>query len=161
MFVLALASCQEGDSRSRDTASPPAHASGARAPLPVEIVMVPPGDEPLQAIVVRERERAEREGRDLLIYVGATWCEPCTRFHEAALRGELDATFPGLRLLELDRDRDEARLEAAGCITRLIPLFARPSADGGCDLARSMSGSIKGPGAVANIAPRLSALLRP
>jgi hypothetical protein len=127
----------------------------------VEIIEVPGGDEPIQAIALREAERARAEGRDLLLYVGAPWCEPCQRFHDAVKRGELDATFPRLRLLELDRDRDEARLGAAGCLTRLIPLFAAVTAEGRCDPRRQMMGSIKGPGAVAEITPRLRVLLAP
>ena len=129
------------------------------APSTVEIVELQPSSEPLAIIVKRERQRALEDGRDLLIYVGAPWCEPCTRFHDAAKRGELDAVFPTLRLLELDRDKDEERLRAAGCLTQMIPLFAVPNANGGCDIDRSISGSIKGAGAVANITPRLQQLL--
>lgn len=139
------------------TAGTAESAAESAAESGVEIVELRPSAEPLQAIV--KRERAARPNQDLLIYVGAEWCEPCKRFHDAAKRGELDAVFPNLVLLELDRDADEARLEAAGCITRLIPLFARPTPEGGCDLSRSMTGSIKGPGAVANITPRLQRLL--
>lgn len=136
-----------------------ASGSGAPAPSKVEIVELEPSAEPLDVIVKREQQRALRDRRDLLIYVGAPWCEPCTRFHDAAKRGELDAVFPTLRLLELDRDKDEERLRAAGCLTKMIPLFAVPTANGGCDLDRSITGSIKGPGAVANITPRLKRLL--
>jgi thiol-disulfide isomerase/thioredoxin len=36
------------------------------------------------AKVVREaRAREAADGRTLLVYVGATWCEPCQRFHHA------------------------------------------------------------------------------
>lgn len=154
-LLVALGGCK-GDAPSPK----PDPVASSAGPAKVEIIELEPSDEPLADIVRRERARAEKEGRDLLIYVGAEWCEPCKRFHDAALRGELDQTFPTLRLLELDRDRDEARLAAAGCITQLIPLFARPNQEGGCDLERSLTGSIKGPGAVANITPRLRALLQ-
>ncbi len=76
----------------------------------------------------------------------------------AALAGQLDTTFPRLRLIEFDYDRDSARLNAAGCLSRLIPLFAKPDADGRCSTAR-IEGSIKGEGAVAEITPRLLQLL--
>lgn len=111
------------------------------------------------SVIAREAARAQKDGRKLIVYVGAPWCEPCVRFHKAAAAGELDAKFPDLRLLEFDHDRHEAALTAAGCVSRLIPLFARPSPDGRCSEQR-MEGSIKGEGAVAEISPRLAELLR-
>lgn len=110
-------------------------------------------------LIKKETALAKSEGKRLLVYVAAAWCEPCERFHKAAVAGELDATFPDLRLLEFDRDRDEARLGRAGCLSPLIPLFAKPDAQGRCSEAR-IEGSIKGEGAVANITPRLAQLLQ-
>jgi thiol-disulfide isomerase/thioredoxin len=127
-----------------------------KAALPVDLLPAPTGD--VQAIVQREAQRAKDEGRKLLVYVGATWCEPCQRFHEAARAGKLDALFPGLRLLEFDLDKDRDRLEAAGYRSKLIPLFALPRADGVAS-GEQIEGSIKGPGAVDQIAPRLKALI--
>jgi hypothetical protein len=124
----------------------------------VEIVAAPVG-ETVEAIVQRESARASADGRDLVIYVGAVWCEPCKYFHEAAERGELDHAFPKLRMLEFDRDRDEARLQAAGCISQLIPLFAAPTADGRCDQRLQVMGGIKGAGTVDFIAERLQRML--
>ncbi|MEZ4225323.1 MAG: thioredoxin family protein [Polyangiaceae bacterium] len=112
----------------------------------------------LSEVFEREAEDAKRSGRTLLVYVGAPWCEPCQHFKTAVKRGDLDTEFPGLRLLELDRDVDEARLAEAGCLSRLIPLLARPVA-GRCSATARMEGSIKGPGAVAEMTPRLRTLL--
>jgi len=110
------------------------------------------------AIVRSESARARGEGRDFLVYVGATWCEPCQRFHEAAKRGELDAAFPSLTILEADADADRERLAAAGYGAEMIPLFALPSPEGR-GTPRRIEGSVKGDRAVANIAPRLHQLL--
>ena len=145
-----LTSCDGGAS---SAPSAPRRAAVAR---PLEIVSVSAGDEDVRALVTRER--AARPGRPLLVYVGAPWCEPCRRFHEAAAGGKLDAAFPGLVLLELDADRDGERLKRAGYSSRLIPLFAVPGPDGGAS-GRQIEGSIKGDGAVAEISPRLAALL--
>jgi hypothetical protein len=123
----------------------------------VEIVAASPGDD-VPALVRDELARAQKDRRDLLVYVGAPWCEPCQRFHHAALSGQLDDAFPSLRLLEFDNDRDMNRLAAAGYTSRLIPLFARPNPDGRGS-GQQIEGSIKGNGAVAEIAPRLRALL--
>jgi thiol-disulfide isomerase/thioredoxin len=102
-------------------------------------------------------------GRDsthvLLVYVGATWCEPCQKFHHAVERGDLDSTFPGLTLLEFDLDRDRERLASAGFVSKYIPLFALPRRDGTAS-GKQVEGGIKGDGAVAFIVPRLAALLR-
>jgi len=49
-------------------------------------------------------------------------------------------------------------LQAAGYVSRLIPLFAAPGLDGRAS-GRQMEGSVKGDGAVGEIAPRLHALL--
>jgi hypothetical protein len=124
----------------------------------VEILAAPPGEDATK-LIQRAAEQARLDDKQLLVYVGATWCEPCERFHEAAVAGKLDATFPNLRLLEFDRDKDEARLGAAGCLSQMIPLFAKPDASGRCSSER-IEGSIKGEGAVANITPRLAQLLR-
>lgn len=103
-------------------------------------------------------DRAHAEGRVALVYVGATWCEPCQYFHAAAERGELDAALPSLALLEFDLDRDGARLSEAGYRSQMIPLFAVPSPDGRAS-GRQIEGSIHGPGSPAQITPRLRAIL--
>jgi thiol-disulfide isomerase/thioredoxin len=117
----------------------------------------PAGDVAVE--VKGELARARADGRRLLVYVGATWCEPCRRFHEAASAGKLDQRFGALRLLEFDFDRDGERLRAAGYVSHYIPLFAAPAADGRAS-GRQIQGSVKGDGAVGEIAPRLESLLR-
>jgi hypothetical protein len=111
------------------------------------------------ARVVRDaRQREKANGRDLVVYVGATWCEPCQRFHKAANAGELDDAFPMLTLLEFDLDSDKERLDTAGYRSDLIPLFVAPDDDGRASSKR-FEGSVKGDAAIANIAPRLHALI--
>jgi thiol-disulfide isomerase/thioredoxin len=102
---------------------------------------------------------AEQGHKKLLVYVGASWCEPCRRFHDAAAAGQLDATFGDLRIVVFDADRDKDALQRAGYISNLIPLFALPRPDGTAS-GKQIEGSIKGDGAVAQIAPRLQELLR-
>jgi thiol-disulfide isomerase/thioredoxin len=124
----------------------------------VELVAAPPAGD-VAGQVQQELARARKDGRQLLVYVGAPWCEPCKRFHEAAAAGKLNRDFPTLRLFEFDNDRDHERLIAAGYGSRLIPLFAAPGPDGRGS-GRYMEGSIKGDGAVGEIVPRLRALLQ-
>jgi hypothetical protein len=123
----------------------------------VEILPAPEGDD-LPATVRRELQRAAIDGRDLVVYVGAAWCEPCQHFHDAATAGALDRDLPSLRLLEFDLDRDREQLKLAGYASEMIPLFALPREDGTAS-GEQIQGSIKGPGAPSEITPRLRALL--
>ena len=102
--------------------------------------------------------KAKGEGRSVLVYVGATWCEPCQRFHHAVEQGELDAAFPHLSVLAFDADRDHEALATAGYFSRLIPLFAIPQSDGHSS-GKQIEGSVKGETAVSEITPRLRALV--
>jgi thiol-disulfide isomerase/thioredoxin len=128
-------------------APPPAPAGGPRF-LPGALPVAP---------FVAEQLLGAPAGRTL-VYAGASWCEPCQRFHHAVEAGELDAELRGVRFIEYDYDTAKDALEADGYRSRLIPLFAVPGPDGRAS-ARSISGSIKGEGAVRNIVPRLQALL--
>lgn len=148
--ALALGAC------SKDEAAKPEPAAAKAPPVPVEIVKTT-GDDVAET-VRREVVRAKADKRELLVYVGAKWCEPCQYFHNAAAAGQLDATFPGLRLVEFDLDRDAEALARAGYSSKMIPLFAVPR-DDGSGSGEQIEGSIKGPGAVSQIAPRLQALL--
>ena len=160
----ARPACVGGPRRERD------RHGGGHSPLPsgpagplvlargVRIVHAGAGDDAAR-VVVAERARAKSDGRDLVVYVGAKWCEPCQHFHKAAQKGDLDAEFPDLTLLEFDLDDDRDRLATAGYVSQFIPLFAMPGPDGRAS-DRKFEGSVKGDGAVANIAPRLRSLLQ-
>lgn len=127
----------------------------AGPPGKVQAVVAPPSGDAAPWIAAQVAAAAERQ---VVVYVGAAWCEPCGYFHRAVEAGELDAAFPRLTLLEFDLDLDQARLEAAGYTSQMIPLFMRPAADGQAS-GRQIQGSIKGPGAVAEITPRLRRLI--
>ena len=99
------------------------------------------------------------DGRKLVVYVGATWCEPCLRFQSALKAGSLHAAFPKVRFLELDADRHARPVRDANCQSDFIPLFAVPDPSGQCSASARIAGGVKGDGAVANLVPRLQALL--
>jgi thiol-disulfide isomerase/thioredoxin len=120
--------------------------------------MVPAGEGDVDALVRSAIADADRAGDRVIVYVGAKWCEPCQYFKKALAAGKLDQDFHGIRFLEFDHDHDEKRLVAASYDGELIPRFVVPARDGrGSN--RRIEGSIKGPGAVAEISPRLKALL--
>ncbi len=157
-LVVCAAGCES-------SSAPPAPSSATPVSAPtraqVEVVPAPPDTADARSLIRAEADKARREGRNLIVYVGAPWCEPCQRFHKAAAAGELNERFPTLRLLEFDRDMHEAALADAGCLSRMIPLFAKPTSDGRCSPDRRVEGAIKGEGAVAFIVPRLEQVMRP
>jgi thiol-disulfide isomerase/thioredoxin len=133
------------------TQEPPAAASA-------KVTIETPGNGSVASVVLTVQAREAARHRKVVVYVGAPWCEPCQRFHKAVAEGKLDATFPNLTLLEFNLDEDRERLAAAGYTSEFIPLFVRPGKDGTASSAR-FAGSVKGDGAVANITPKLRALI--
>ena len=160
-YLSALAVCallfgcrDEPIRETRDLAKGVASAKGAGAKL--TFVKAPEGD--VAALVKQAQADAIAEGAKLIVYVGASWCEPCQEFHKAAEAGKLDAKLPRIRFLEFDLDRDEPRLADGGYVTKYVPLFAVPARDGRAS-GKQIAGSIKGEGAAHEIAPRLLQIL--
>lgn len=143
-FVIALTACNQDPV----TIAP----AGGR----VEVVPAPATGE-LAEYVAQEIARGSRDRVPVVVYVGATWCEPCRDFHAAADAGALDATLGPMRFLEFDLDRDGDRLTAAGYRSELVPLFARPLADGRASGTQT-DGVRKGGNYVEQLAPRIKAL---
>ncbi len=143
--ALALAACQSHGSK----LEPP--------PGKLELIDAPPTAD-VAPLIAKEYARAKADHKHLLVYLGATWCEPCVKFHEAAKSGILDATFGDVRMLVFDADRDNAALERAGYKYDLVPLFALPGPDGHSS-GRQIEGSVKGANYVQEIGPRLRSLV--
>jgi hypothetical protein len=170
--LVALAACAPPVAEPTRDAAPSAIASspspatsaalGSTAPrsnAKPELVAVAPSEPDVRARLASEAARAEADGRVLLAYVGATWCEPCQRFHDALVRGELDRELAGVRFVEFDFDAHGPGLTEAGCTSRMIPLFSRVSSDGACT-ERRHAGAIKGDGAVGFLLPYVKELLQ-
>jgi thiol-disulfide isomerase/thioredoxin len=122
-------------------------------------VAAPPSGD-VGTVVKQALAEASIGHRKVVVYVGATWCEPCQRFHHAVEKGEfanVDA-LSRVTFLDFDLDRDRERLDDAGYRSKYIPLFALPAADG-LTSGKQVEGGIKGDGAVAYMVPRLTALL--
>jgi thiol-disulfide isomerase/thioredoxin len=137
-----------------------ADSAGATANLqPPSFLRYPGQAGAIEPWVQQQVELADAAHLRVLVYVGASWCEPCQHFHQAVERGELNGTLNGLRFLEFDQDRDASALKVAGYLYQYIPVLALPDPDGR-NHGRMISGSIKGPRAVQeNLVPRLQALL--
>jgi len=163
--LAVLASCGTPKAESDPAAATTESAAAAASQKPVvvrtgkaEIILAPEGDEDLAAVVKRELDRAKADQKDLLVYVGATWCEPCQRLHKAIVDGDLDKEFPGLRLLEFDADRDDVRLRRSGYLAKYIPMLA-VARDDGTATGKQIEGAVKGPRALDVIKPKLRALI--
>lgn len=89
-----------------------------------------PATQDIAPLVATEATKAQHDGKRLIVYVGASWCEPCQEIHHAIEQHKLDAEFPDLTLLAFDLDRDGSRLSLDGYDSELIPLFALPGPDG-------------------------------
>ncbi|MBS1117908.1 MAG: hypothetical protein H6Q90_136 [Deltaproteobacteria bacterium] len=136
--------------------------SGSSEPAPprgkLELNLAPrTGD--LSAFIAGEVAHAKQTGKHVVVYVGADWCEPCRKFHEAARSGQLDAELGDLRLVELDLDRDQARLEAAGYQSVFVPLFAVPREDGHASGTQTDGVRKSAGGMVEQLVPRIRALI--
>jgi thiol-disulfide isomerase/thioredoxin len=81
-------------------------------------------------LIRTKRLEAKADGRVLVVYVGATWCEPCKRFKRELESGKLDARLAKVALLAFDADTDADRLGAAGYAFKFVPFVALPGADG-------------------------------
>lgn len=150
--------CRSGKTPTGDREATVAHARERTQGRPT-FIRGPSQGNPIAPFIATEVEKSRHDGGKLLVYVGATWCEPCQRFHHAVESGALDGVFPGLRLVEFDIDADRGALQTAGYASRMIPLFAVPQADGRAS-DRRLEGSIKGEAAInSDLVPRLRSLL--
>lgn len=82
------------------------------------------------SLIRAERLRAKAEGRVLVVYVSATWCEPCKKLKEEIDAGRLDERYGRTTLLAFDADNDIDRLGSAGYSFKFVPYVALPGADG-------------------------------
>src|SRR3569832_2958866 len=108
--LFALVACQSGSSK-LDT--PPGKRELVDAPAAHDVA----------PIIAKEVARAEHDHKKLLVYLGATWCEPCVKFHKAAADGLLDQTFGDVRMLVFDADRDNEALVCVGFLFLFVLLF--------------------------------------
>jgi thiol:disulfide interchange protein len=156
--IFAVSACNgRGEQRAPSTKASAAVMAGSREKPQLKKRTQPAP--PLEQFVQQHVEEADAQGMRVLVYVGATWCEPCKVFHKALASGDLDEVLAGTKFVEFDVDRDRAELSAAGYASKYIPSFSVPDHSGHSS-GRAIEGSIKGADAVKkDLAPRLLALL--
>jgi hypothetical protein len=155
--IIAVSACNgKRDEHAATKSATPAVAKSRAKP---QLTHRPAPPAPLEQFVQQHVEEADASGMRVLVYVGATWCEPCQRFHKALESGQLDESLAGTKFIEFDADRDRSELRAAGYGSKYIPLFSVPDQSGHAS-GRAIEGSIKGDDAVRqSLVPRLLALL--
>jgi hypothetical protein len=121
--------------------------------------LVNAGAGPVDEVVRGAMASAQHDGRQLLVYVSATWCKPCERFQASLRSGELDSYFPRLRLLKFDHDQDIGRLQVAGYGGDFIPRFVLPGPDGRASDQRIEGGTKAEDTVFTSIGPRLRQML--
>ena len=95
------------------------------------IVVTPaPADGDAISTIRTARLLAKADGRVLVVYVSATWCEPCKKLKAEIEAGHLDARLGKTTLFAFDADKDQDRLGAAGYQFRFVPFVALPGPDG-------------------------------
>src|SRR6185369_10535784 len=129
LLAALLFDCSRPASKPRKGQVSAAAPSAANAPPP-SFLHYPRQGSAIEPWVQEQVELADAAHLRVLVYVGASWCEPCQRFHEAVERGELNGTLDGLRFLEFDQDQDASALKNAGYVYQYIPVLALPDPDG-------------------------------
>lgn len=141
MTAASATGCKESQKITQDgattptsaaTVTPSATVTGTAAVAEAKgiRIVVAAQDSDALSLVRTERLRAKAEGRILVVYAGAGWCEPCKRFKNAVHTGQLDDKLAKTTLLVFDADRDTDRLGSAGYTFKFIPYVALPGADG-------------------------------
>lgn len=93
-------------------------------------VTTAPADGDAASLIRTQRLAAKNEGRVLVVYVSASWCDPCQAMKHELASGHLDEKLSKTTLLAFDADRDGDRLAAAGYTFQFIPYVALPGPDG-------------------------------
>lgn len=110
--------------------APSSAPAGPRKPGEGIKVVTAAADGDTLSTIRTARLQAKADGRVLVVYVSATWCEPCRRMKEEIHAGRLDDALGKTTLLAFDADRDADRLASAGYTFSFIPFVALPGADG-------------------------------
>lgn len=97
---------------------------------------------------------AERAGLKPVLYLGATWCQPCVAYERALFHPEMVAAHANVLLVKADFDRHGSALEAAGFVASGVPFWCHLDREGG-NSGRCITGAAWGEDTPENMAPVL------
>ncbi len=121
-------------------------------------IVVASEDSDALTLIRTKRLEAKAEGRVLVVYVSATWCEPCRRMKRELDSGRLDDRLAKITFLAFDADKDMDRLVAAGYSFKFVPFVALPAVAG--EPAESQQATGKGGEAWRELLAKLDAWQR-
>src|SRR5690606_16767152 len=111
LFLLLGCDSTEGQPKSERGAASAVATVDVKSPP--RFVRGPTGGADIASFVrekLAQANAAEKAGNGgftrVLVYVGATWCEPCQYFHESVTQGKLDRELQGVLFIEFDLDQD-------------------------------------------------------
>lgn len=90
----------------------------------IELVDVGSNIDSLASELERQRVVARRDGRQLLVWVSAPDCAPCTGVASALAHHEIQRALDRTRVVRVNRDEFAAELDAIGIPFQAIPGFA-------------------------------------
>ena len=102
-------------------------------------------------------KQAKKQDRRVVIFVSGDKAPTSRKFRDAAATGDLDGSLGRLAFLEFDFEQDTQRLATAGYLSKVVPSFVVPEANG-----RPSRFSFEGTGAglpIAFLSMKVQALL--
>ena len=105
--------------------------------------------------VLKETNQAEKDGKQLVVYVGAIWCKPCKDFDAATKQPNFGSELDHIRLMKFDWDRHQTPLHRANYGSQYLPLFVVPGPDGKGSDKRFFGSRFKGQVGVEDLKKRL------
>ena len=105
--------------------------------------------------VLEEGKQAEKDGKQLVVYVGAVWCKPCKEFDAATKQANFGSDLDHIRLMKFDWYRHQTPLHRANYGSQYLPLFVVPGPDGKGSDKRFFGSRFKGQVGVEDLKKRL------
>ncbi len=125
------------------------------------LVLIPPSNEELRAVLLTEISRAKRLGRKPYAYFYANWCGPCKALRKSLEDRDplmLDA-FQGTYIIQLDADTWGKKLKGTKFTVEAIPVLFELGKDGK-PTGRKIDGGAWGEDIPQNMAPPLKAFFQ-
>lgn len=153
LTVLLASGC---DSKAPTEASPePSRSSSMTAEKASSWMKIGSGGEALESKLKAEVGKAAERRQKPVLYIGATWCEPCSALKKYKSDPRMAEAFQGTYVIELDLDDWKVdELKALGFRAGVVPVFHVLGADGRAS-GPTIDGGAWGDNIPENMAPPL------